>query len=245
MFDVPFQTMGDPDPPPTGQNGDDSVPLWWPQTLTALYAIGSQALDAGGGTMISFLTKPPVYSHQYFRSAVKCALREDQAVRDPITGETYRGWWGLADGWLGAPLTLSEQRWVSACMIQKLNAFEEPVPILLEGAHAAIEPDSTLQGTYNLRESTAFGNLFLGPANSEAYVCWEDDLANACGDPAQAMSTRICDTSSTCNLTNLGVCGSGGGSLEGGLWDYFDSYGYTETIRVRLKTEDASCYILQ
>lgn len=245
-FDVPMTALtggGDPDDPPTGPNGDDPEGVNEQETQNALYEMSKFALISSvGPNNEPYMRNHPevsVAGRKFLKSAVRCALTSQYNVTDPVTNELYEGWWGLAPDWRTRPLTETETRWVSACMIQKLNAYGAPVKILLQGNHPAIEHNATLASTYPYIEATAFGNLFLGSGNTVMFISWFDQLATACGDPAAALAKRICDTSvEACNATIL----SGGYAVPNGHYFEFPDFGYTEAITVRLKTEDISCY---
>jgi hypothetical protein len=80
-----------------------------------------------------------------------------------VTGELYRGWWGLAPSWLGGVLNTDGRRYVTACMVQQLNYYGAHVPILLEGNHPALAASVNYSAQYPLAESTVFGDLFSSP----------------------------------------------------------------------------------
>ncbi|HRI65424.1 MAG TPA: hypothetical protein PK156_14345 [Polyangium sp.] len=239
-------STGDPEDPPTGPNGDYPKGVDEEETMEALNKLAAYKLvhAVDGLTNEPYIAKFPDVSEEgrkFIRSAVRCALDKWQSVWDPITKEQYKGWWGLARPWVAQPLTETQQRWVSACMIQKLNAYGAPVKILLEGNHPAIEYNPDLASVFPYIEAIAFGNLFLGPDDSEMYISWFDMLATACGDPAAAMAKRVCDT--TLGACNVGIFGGQWvSSGPDGRYFAFPAYDYTETIAVRLKTEDISCY---
>jgi hypothetical protein len=238
-------------PPPNGANGTLPSCFWAHGSQQALRVLGGAALDQGGG----FLTSVPLGQvsadcRQVLRSAVQCALTPSQSVRDPVTGELYTGWWGLAPSWLGGALDVEGRRYVTACMVQRLNYYGMSVPILLEGPHPAIAQSTTYGPEYPIAESTVFGDLFssqtplLGilPAFN-VYVCWENLLPQACGLLGLPLlfEERICDGTPLCGLTLLGPCDLSC-AQNGPYWQCKPgllSPTWTQTVRVKL--EAATC----
>ncbi|WP_224371343.1 hypothetical protein [Hyalangium versicolor] len=152
---------------------------------------------------------------EVLRSAIECALTREQSVTDPVTGEVYTGWWGLAPSWRGNTLDVPGRRFVTGCMVQRLNYYGASVPILLEGSHPAIARNQTFGPQYPITESTVFGDLFssttplLGilPAFN-LFVCWEGLLPQSCGLLGLPLlfEKRICDDLPLCGLMPVGPC---------------------------------------
>jgi hypothetical protein len=212
------QAIGEP---PTGPNHFLPVPFWAADTQQAYRTMGAGALDQGDGRL-PVLAIAPAYRSEVLQNAIECGLGQDQMVTDPETNVTYAGHWGLARSWLGAALTTAQRRWVTGCMVQRLNAFGVPINILLEGRHTAIKKSAVLDLKFPWDESTMWGDLFsseapLGEALPgvyqeppfQLYACSDTDLENSCnvGDtPEDWLEYRICDSSSFCGLTVLGSC---------------------------------------
>jgi hypothetical protein len=238
-------------PPPNGANGTHPSCFWAPGSQQALRDLGGEALDQGGGFLRSIsLAQLPSNCREVLRSAVECSLTQAQSVRDPVTGELYTGWWGLAPSWLGSVLNVEGRRYVTACMVQRLNYYGTSVPILLEGPHPAIQKNPTFGPQYPLEESTVFGDLFssttplggLLPAFN-AYVCWENLLPQSCGLLGLPLlfEKRICDDVPLCGLTMLGPCALSC-VQNGSYWQCKPgllSPWWTQTVRVKLET--SSC----
>lgn len=238
-------------PPPNGANGTHPSCFWAMGSQQALRSLGAAALDKGGG----FLADIPVTQisedcREVLRSAVECALTQDQSVRDPVTGELYTGWWGLAPSWLGSSLDLDGRRYVTACMVQRLNYYGTTVPILLEGPHPAIAQSQTWGPEYPLAESTVFGDLFssttqlngLLPAFN-VFVCWESVLPQSCGLLGLPLlfEKRICDDAPLCGVLPVGPCGLSC-TQNGPYWQCRPGLlapAWKQTVRVKL--EAASC----
>ncbi len=243
--------LSDTRPPPTGMNGTLPSCFWAPGTQQALRSLGGAALDQGAGSLANIpLSQVDASCRHVLRSAVECALTPDQSVRDPVTGELYTGWWGLAPSWLGSVLDTQGRRYVTGCMVQRLNYYGTSVPILLEGPHPAIAQNTTYGPLYPIQESTVFGDLFssttpllgLLPAFN-VYVCWESALPQSCGLLGLPLlfEKRICDDAPLCGLVTLGPCALS--CVENGpYWkcrpDLLSPW-QTETVRVKLET--ATC----
>lgn len=238
-------------PPPNGLNGTSPSCFWAPGTQQALRTLGGAALDQGGGSLSNIpLSQVSSDCREVLRSAVECALTPDQSVSDPVTGELYTGWWGLAPSWLGEVLSVEGRRYVTACMVQRLNYYGASVPILLEGPHPGIAQSATFGPQYPISESTVFGDLFssttpllgLLPAFN-VYVCWESLLPQSCGllGLPLLLEERICDDAPLCGLMVLGPCDLS--CVENGpYWKCRSgllSPWQTETVRVKLET--ATC----
>ncbi|MDY7229332.1 hypothetical protein [Hyalangium rubrum] len=248
-LDVREQPLLDEErPPPNGANGTRPSCFWAHGSQQALRTLGAAALDQGNGFLSSFpLSQISQDCREVLRSAVECALTTDQSVSDPVTGELYTGWWGLAPSWREAALNVDGRRYVTACMVQRLNYSGTSVPILLEGPHSAIAQSSTFTPQYPIAESTVFGDLFssdvplLGilPAFN-VYVCWESLLPQSCGLLGlPLLGERICDDSLLCGLMPLGPCALSC-VQNGPYWQCKPgllSPWWTQTVRVRLETE--------
>jgi hypothetical protein len=241
----------DPRPPPNGANGTRPSCFWAHGAQQALRSLGGAALDQGAGLLQNVpFSQVSENCREVLRSAVECALTPAQAVTDPVTGELYTGWWGLAPSWQGSVLNAEGRRYVTACMVQRLNYYGASVPILLEGAHAAIAQSQTYGPQYPIEESTVFGDLFssatplggLLPAFN-VYVCWESLLPQACGLLGLPLlfEQRVCDDLPLCGLMTLGPCALSC-VQNGPYWKCKPnllSPWWTGTVRVKLET--ATC----
>ena len=66
--------------------------------------------------------------NRYLLYLVECALGTTQSVTSTTAPvKTYIGQYGLATGWTGAALSATNRRWVSACMLARVNATGENV----------------------------------------------------------------------------------------------------------------------
>lgn len=238
------QGWGGGDGDPAGKNGKHVDCTWNDATLKAYSILAGSALASM--PYIDFID--PDCHDEVLENAIECALGTDQAAYDPFSKNWYRGWWGLAPKWMEQPLSSDERKWVTGCMIQRLNFFGIEVPILLEGANPKINTHTFYDTKYSFDESTAWGDLFtpstVGPP--KVYVCWDDDLAALC-DPTSPQSpkwwlnTRICDTNPACGLEIMGpcseVCKSDSNTGYPLCKDSYGSY-WTETVHVQLLPQD-------
>src|SRR5262245_23363326 len=147
--------------PPRGSNGMPPACFWDHDVQGALRSLGGAALDQGGNRIQSIsLSDVPAGCRIVLRDAIQCALPRNRSLTDPVTGEVYGGWWDLAPSWLDAALDADGRRYVTACLVQRLNFSGNEVPILLEGPPAAIAHDAAYDADFPIEESTAFGDLF-------------------------------------------------------------------------------------
>jgi hypothetical protein len=245
------QAIEDERPPPNGANGTRPSCFWAHGSQQALRTLGGAALDQGGGLITSIsLGQVPLDCREVLRSAVECALTPTQSVSDPVTGELYTGWWGLAPSWRDEILNVEGRRYVTGCMVQRLNFSGTSVPILLEGKHPAIAENLTYGPQYPVEESTAFGDLFSSPTPLlgilpafQVYVCWESLLPQSCSPLGLPLlfEERICDDAPLCGLMTLGPCALSC-AQEGPYWKCKPnllSPWWTQTVRVKLET--ATC----
>lgn len=139
----------------------------------------------------------------------KCALVSADILVAEHDGVTYEfpGLLGVAPEWEHEPLSLSLQRWVSACLLAHVNAFGVSVPISLR-AHDKLSADADEIAEFPVYEATFFGNVFDG--EQDMYACTGDrpDIA-AAQSPSRAL--RVCsdpsgDGTSECTFTTLGRC---------------------------------------
>lgn len=232
--------------PPAGSNGLLPRCFWALGAQGALRSLGASALDTGDGVFPTVSTTAvPLDCRDVLRDTVECALPRGQSLSDPVTGDVYQGWWGLAPGWASAALDSNGRRYVTGCLVQRLNATGTQTPILLEGPAAAIQQDATLAAGYPVLESTVVGDLFssttpltgLLPAFSVS-ACWESALPQSCGLLGlPLLEQRICDDVLLCGFVSLGQC-----SLtcvpNGPYWQCRPGLLaplWTQTVRVRLE----------
>lgn len=232
---------------PTGfEAGNGLLPtcFWSTGAQKTLRSLGNGPLANAGGSMPSMPSILPL-CYSVIKYAVQCALDSSQSVTNPHNGAVYQGAVGLAPNWRTQALDSDGRRFVTACMVQRLNVLGLTVPILLEGDHASLYESTEQDSEYPFAESTAFGDLFsstapltgLTPAFT-AYVCGEEDLTDTCLNVSNLLHIRVCDNLGLlCGMQYIGKCSSKC-SANGPYWTC-PNYGFSQTIRVQ--TQDALC----
>jgi len=122
---------------------------------------------------------------------VRCALDADTEAHLSLSGEkfTFMGGAGLAPEWAKRALTLTEQRWVSACIYALTNKLGKSVRVDLRAAHPKIGKDTEEEKrNYPLHEGGFFGNIFLPVPVS--YVCAGTDRKKMLNFPIGKL--RLC-----------------------------------------------------
>jgi hypothetical protein len=148
------------------------------------------------GLSYNGLSDPTV--HQFVEYLVECALPEHDSVTYDIAGSTYKfaGSLGLAPEWKTNACGVRCQRWITACMLARLNKTGEHVEVSLRGEHPALATDRDERKTFESREAAYYGNFFAGP--DQIFMCLSPDKQN---DP------RVCGASmSGCPMHVVGSC---------------------------------------
>lgn len=113
------------------------------------------------------------------RYIVSCALGADADFDFSWTdgdgvqhGESYPGLMALAPSWQSAPLSDDEAKWVSACLISRVNRYGTSVMLSSRGDHARLKNAADDENAaFTHREGTFWGNLFS--ATPTAYACFD------------------------------------------------------------------------
>ncbi|HVV51339.1 MAG TPA: hypothetical protein VHO06_16840 [Polyangia bacterium] len=177
-------------------------------TANGLIANGLIANGANAGV----LTDPTTL--QFLKYVVSCALDDNQSLSFTVgtTHYTLPGDMGLAPQW-GMPNGSCDgscQRWVSACVLARVDAAGIDREISIRGANLALLPTWSELATYTQREATYFGNLFI--TGQPRYLCLS---------PGQSQDQRVCgDSLAGCPMTVVGSCAKD--CLFQGLFGDFD-----------------------
>lgn len=133
---------------------------------------------------------------------------------------TFQGSMGLADYWVDHKLNPQGQRWVSACVLARVNGFETAEGISLRGPHDSLGVSLAEMGTFNQQEGAFFGNVFTADT-ADAPLDWnacqgEDKAAAGPGSGSGGgLDLRICAEPDSlnpgktrCGFTYAGDCAS-------------------------------------
>jgi hypothetical protein len=197
----PMQEQEDP-----GRTYGNGYTPW--ELATTTPDLNTLAQDSLSHVDPAWVTDPA--HHGTLAEIVRCALPHGTSIT--VGTATYDGEFGVAEGWLEAPATAADRRWVSACVGALLNAFGTHVPVQLRGA--AIDPPSPAANPsgvlYAIDEIRLFGQVFptdpLTPP--QIFACGERRLLDACGGGwSDYLTQRICgQMGNTCNVTVVGAC---------------------------------------
>ncbi|WP_437760639.1 hypothetical protein [Sorangium sp. So ce1389] len=188
-------------------NGLDPNFFWKTSTQQALRALAQAPLGEAltGPSGAALLSREE--GRQLAERVVACALPEG-ATLEAGAGRSFDGWIGLAPQWASAPLSdTASRRWVTACLLQSLNALGARVAVHLTGGHPGLAdaPDSDAQD-YSVRDAIMFGDLFQSGWPT-VFACADNALIDECGVALSVKTLkRICGQSPTCRLTLLGHC---------------------------------------
>ena len=116
---------------------------------------------------------------------IGCAVPPDVTLEVDFQGAHYvfSGEVGLAPKWLNRALKDSEKRWVSACLIARVNKYEVSVPISIRGPHHALTVTAAEAADFTLEEGAFYGDIFRP---IEEPIIWI-----ACRGRAQAASESL------------------------------------------------------
>jgi hypothetical protein len=117
---------------------------------------------------------------------ISCALPFDEEYDTTVNGELlqFLGEHGLAPAWKTRALTESEKRWVTACVLARVNADDLFLPISMRGSHPALTVDPDELEAWHLEEGAFYGNMFVpGDRAMELVACrGRDKAADAGGE---------------------------------------------------------------
>src|SRR5262245_16012580 len=151
----------------------------------AANALSSTKLEANTATAEILATEDGRDVYAYL---VSCALPDGVSIQAVVPGAadspycnngtcTFPGNMGLADYWVDHKLNPHGQRWVSACVLARVNNFDIAEGISLRGAHDSLTFTSAELQTYTAQEGAFFGNIFTGDAPIDWNACRGEDKA--------------------------------------------------------------------
>jgi len=155
-------------------------------------ALTANALTANG-------LRDPL-AREFLKYVVSCALDEDDSLTVKVDGTkyTFDGSLGLAPDWGTKHGSCDQecQRWVSACVLARVDAAGVKRMISIRGDHPALRPDAKELRQYTDREATYYGNVFL--KNQPRFLCLS---------PGKTSDKRVCgDSLADCPMTVVGAC---------------------------------------
>ena len=141
---------------------------------------------------------------------ISCAFPENVALSgrdDGGTLYTFQGGAALAPKWGDRKLNTKERRWVSACMLARVNKDATEVEISLRGPHDALVVTADERTEFDLEEGAFYGDIFADP--QQFYACRGASLYT--GDMSFESEGRGCaipdGTGKTlCGMTFAGNC---------------------------------------
>ncbi len=152
-----------------------------------------------------------------------CALPEGlELVVLADDGETplymFPGLIGMAPQWENRAPTLSEQRWVTSCLLSRVNLYGITVPVSIRGQHDALGTTADERGQYIDLEGAFFGNIFQdrdgdGVSDFDVYAC--RGRAKVLGESTEYLDARVCTEPdpenpgyTLCDFIDAGQCWS-------------------------------------
>jgi hypothetical protein len=175
-------------------------------------ALSANALSANA--LVADALHDPL-AREFLKYVVSCALPEDESVKMTIDGKkyTFPGSLGLASEWgeRGGHCDTACQRWVSGCVLARVDYLGVEKIISLRGENRALKTTWKETRDYTDREATYFGNLFI-----------EGAPKFACLAPGKTEIERVCgDSLDNCPMEVVGSCaracayeGSSGGFVN-------------------------------
>lgn len=139
---------------------------------------------------------------------VGCALPTGQSLTIDVAGVTYTypGWIGLAPGWATRVPTVTERRWVTACLLARTNVNGVPVNISMRSdTSLALLATAAERTLYTQAEGAFYGDLFA--TVPVTYACSNRGWTQLSGTfRACALSPN--GSTTDCDFTYTGSCAS-------------------------------------
>jgi hypothetical protein len=148
------------------------------------------------GMSFNGLADPTV--KQFVSYLVECALPAGESVTYRVEGTRYRfqGDMGLAPEWKDGPCRGNCQRWITACMLARLNKTGDHVQISMRGPHDGLALDRNEAQEFTKREAAYYGNMF--DSAHKIYACYS---------PGTPSIPRVCgDSLNGCPMNVVGSC---------------------------------------
>jgi hypothetical protein len=147
---------------------------------------------AANGLAANGLADPA--AHNFMEYVVSCALPAGHSVTYTSAGVSYTfaGGIGIAPSWEHQKCDGSCQRWVSACVLARLNKLGVHRQISIRGANDALAITAHETQDFPVREATYYGNLFQ--VEQPRYACLPPQatqIPRVCGDSLVGCAVAI------------------------------------------------------
>jgi len=200
-------------------------------------ALSANALSANALTAKAL--KDPL-AREFLKYVVSCALDDDTVIKMSIDGTTYSfpGSLGLEPQWgeRGGSCDQSCQRWITACVLARVDFLGIERPISVRGLNQGLKTTGKEAKDFPVREATYWGNVFA--PGKPLYACLSPDKKD---------DVRVCgDSMQNCPMKVVGSCADAC-AYEGqfGQFDFCSTSGkafrpetYTESVTVFLPKSD-------
>jgi hypothetical protein len=146
---------------------------------------------------------------EYFSYIVGCAMPAGQVVEGVAGGQplSFQGSVGLAPDWEYRAMSASEKRWVSACLLARVNAYGVSVPISMRGEHAALALGAGESEAFGLAEGAFYGDVFAS-SNGKMEMLACRGAGQAAGETG-GLVDRDCTEPAANGLTQCGFTYAG------------------------------------
>lgn len=146
---------------------------------------------------------------EYFAYIVGCAMPTGKVVEAVSGGQTiaFEGSIGLAPDWETRAMSGSEKRWVSACLLARVNAYGISVQISMRGEHAALTPSEGEVDAFNLVEGAFYGDVFTNTDEKMEMIACRG-ASQAAGETG-GLVNRDCTEPAANGLTQCGFTYAG------------------------------------
>jgi hypothetical protein len=147
---------------------------------------------AANGLAANGLADP--MAHKFMEYVISCALPSGRSVTlsDGAKSYTFDGWIGVAPQWETKSCAESCQRWVSACVLARLNKLGVHRQISIRGANPALAVVPHEMQDFPIREATYYGNLFQ--VEQPRYACLPPgatEIERVCGDSLAGCAVAV------------------------------------------------------
>ena len=158
----------------------------------AITELASKKFSLANSAGASIVSTPG--GRQVLEYLVGCAFRSNQTFSISSGGETYSftGDVGLAKSWKANKLSAKEKRWVSACMLARINNQGQLMKISMRGPHHALHVTQAETARFTQEEGVFYGDIFTGSAPIVGWSCRGAAQAAGEGGEGSALGYRDC-----------------------------------------------------